>query len=57
MTARLPTTASRRRADEVAKLQTRQSIVGNLVGRVVEVGDRFAVLVDCDGKPYGSASV
>jgi len=55
---RFPTTTSKARAEEVAALSTRKSIVGNLVGRVHEVTPgNFAVLVDCDGAPYGSASV
>lgn len=55
-TARLPTTTNRTRADEIAKLSTRKSIVGKLVGRVEEIAPgQFAVLVTCDGKPYGAA--
>ena len=53
---RLPTTTNRTRAEQVAKASTRKSIVGKLVGRVEEVSPgHFAVLVDCDGRPYGSA--
>jgi hypothetical protein len=53
--ARLPTTRNRTRADEVAKMSTRKSIVGKLVGRVEEVSaGNFAVLVTCNGKPYGA---
>jgi hypothetical protein len=56
--AAFPTTTDRTRAQDIAKLNTRKSIVGKLVGRVEEVSPgRFAVLVDCDGKPYGAASV
>lgn len=56
--ARFPFTTNKVRAEEVAKLNTRKSIVGNLVGRVVEFEPgKFAVLIDCDGKPYGAASV
>jgi hypothetical protein len=54
-TARFPTTRNRTRAEEVAKSSTRKSIVGKLVGRVEEVTPgNFAVLVTCDGKPYGA---
>ena len=58
MSGRLPTTTNRNRADEIAKLNTRKSIVGSLVGRVEEVSPgMFAVLVTCDGRPYGAVSV
>lgn len=57
-TACFPTTANRARAEEYAKLNTRKSIVGKLVAHVVEVSEgRFAVLIDCDGKPYGVVNV
>jgi len=56
--AQFPQTTNKARAEEIAKLNTRKSIVGKLVGRVVETAPcMFSVLIDCDGKPYGAASV
>lgn len=56
--ARFPQTANKARAEQIAKANTRKSIVGKLVGRVVETSPgMFSVLIDCDGKPYGAASV
>ena len=56
--AKFPATANKAHAEEIAKLNTRKSIVGKLVGRVVETAPgMFSVLIDCDGNPYGAASV
>lgn len=58
MTGRLPTTTNRSRAEEYAKLNTRKTIDGKLVARVVEVSAGiFAVLVDKNGKPFGAVSL
>ena len=56
--ARFPTTTSRKRADEYAKLNTRKTFDGKLVARVVEVSNGlFAVLIDKNGKPFGAAAL
>jgi hypothetical protein len=47
ITARIPTTTNRARADEYAKLNTRKTFDGRLVARVEEISTGvFAVLVD-----------
>lgn len=47
ITARIPTTTSRKRADEYAKLNTRKTYDGRIVARVEEISAGvFAVLVD-----------
>jgi hypothetical protein len=61
-TARFPTTSSRTRADEVAKLNTRPTYNGRLVARVEEIAPgQFAVLVDHVAgkvrKPFGAAAL
>jgi hypothetical protein len=54
-TARLPSTTSRARADEYARLNTRKTFDGKLVARVVEIEPgRFSVFVDKNGQPFGT---
>ena len=56
--ARYPTTTNRNRAESIAKANTRPTLDGKLVARVVAISSGvFAVLVDKNGKPFGAASL
>lgn len=56
--ARYPATSNRARAEEYAKLNTRKTMDGKLVARVVETSPgMFSVLVDKNGQPFGAVAL